>query len=107
MKQIMAEAILELGEREKVVLTLYYFEGLTLAEIGEVLGVSEDAQHGITVVLCCNCERVWNLKRNCRRSRRCRGSHPATAAHRRTRSAGAALGRSADDPLRDLEHSRL
>ena len=52
MKQIMAGAILELGEREKVVLTLCYFEGLTLAEIGEVLGVSEDAQHGITVVLC-------------------------------------------------------
>jgi RNA polymerase sigma factor for flagellar operon FliA len=28
-------------EREKIVLTLYYYEGLTLAEIGEVLGVTE------------------------------------------------------------------
>jgi RNA polymerase sigma factor for flagellar operon FliA len=28
-------------EREKVVLTLYYYEGLTLAEIGEILGVTE------------------------------------------------------------------
>ena len=28
-------------EREKIVVTLYYFEGLTLAEIGEILGVTE------------------------------------------------------------------
>jgi RNA polymerase sigma factor for flagellar operon FliA len=37
----LAAAINGLTEREKVVLTLYYFEGLTLAEIGEVLGVTE------------------------------------------------------------------
>ncbi|HYY45406.1 MAG TPA: sigma-70 family RNA polymerase sigma factor, partial [Actinomycetota bacterium] len=30
-----------LPEREKIVVTLYYYEGLTLAEIGEVLGVTE------------------------------------------------------------------
>ncbi|MDQ1375137.1 MAG: polymerase sigma factor FliA [Actinomycetota bacterium] len=41
MKQILASAINRLGDREKVVLTLYYSEGLTLAEIGEVLGVTE------------------------------------------------------------------
>ncbi|HMC52000.1 MAG TPA: RNA polymerase sigma factor WhiG [Acidimicrobiales bacterium] len=41
MKQILALAINRLGEREKIVLTLYYYEGLTLAEIGEVLGVTE------------------------------------------------------------------
>ncbi len=41
MKQILATAINRLGEREKVVLTLYYYEGLTLAEIGKVLGVTE------------------------------------------------------------------
>ena len=34
-------AINSLTEREKIVLTLYYFEGLTLAEIGDVLGVTE------------------------------------------------------------------
>ena len=28
-------------EREKVVVSLYYFEGLTLADIGRVLGVTE------------------------------------------------------------------
>jgi RNA polymerase sigma factor for flagellar operon FliA len=31
----------DLSEREKVVLTLYYFEGMTLSEIGEILGVTE------------------------------------------------------------------
>jgi RNA polymerase sigma factor for flagellar operon FliA len=41
MKQILATAINRLGDREKIVLTLYYYEGLTLAEIGEVLGVTE------------------------------------------------------------------
>ena len=41
MKQILAAAINRLGDREKMVLTLYYYEGLTLAEIGKVLGVTE------------------------------------------------------------------
>ena len=34
----LAEAIERMPEREKIVLTLYYYENLTLAEIGEVLG---------------------------------------------------------------------
>lgn len=37
----LGEAIRNLPEREKTVLGLYYFESLTLAQIGEVLGVSE------------------------------------------------------------------
>lgn len=37
----LAEAIENMPEREKVVLTLYYFENLTLAQIGSVLGVTE------------------------------------------------------------------
>ncbi|HEX9992205.1 MAG TPA: RNA polymerase sigma factor WhiG [Acidimicrobiales bacterium] len=41
MRQILAAAINRMPEREKIVLTLYYYEGLTLAEIGEVLGVTE------------------------------------------------------------------
>jgi RNA polymerase sigma factor FliA len=41
MRQILAQAINDMPEREKIVLTLYYYEGLTLAEIGEVLGVTE------------------------------------------------------------------
>ena len=40
-KETLATAINRLGDREKIVLTLYYYEGLTLAEIGEVLGVTE------------------------------------------------------------------
>jgi len=31
----------QLGERDQVIIALYYFEGLTLAEIGRVLGVTE------------------------------------------------------------------
>lgn len=40
-RAMLAAAINELTEREKIVLTLYYFEGLTLSEIGEILGVTE------------------------------------------------------------------
>jgi len=37
----LAKAISRLSERDRVVVTLYYFENLTLAEIGKVLGVTE------------------------------------------------------------------
>lgn len=40
-KDILADAIERLPERERVVVTLYYYEGLTLKEIGSVLGVTE------------------------------------------------------------------
>jgi RNA polymerase sigma factor for flagellar operon FliA len=40
-KFLLAKAINQLPEREKIVVTLYYYEGLTLAEIGQVLGVTE------------------------------------------------------------------
>jgi RNA polymerase sigma factor for flagellar operon FliA len=40
-KQILAQALNRLPEREKIVLTLYYYEGLTLGEIGGILGVTE------------------------------------------------------------------
>ncbi len=41
MRALLSAAINGLAEREKLVVILYYFEGLTLAEIGEVLGVTE------------------------------------------------------------------
>ncbi len=40
-KDIMGKAIERLPERERMVIVLYYYEGLTLREIGEVLGVTE------------------------------------------------------------------
>ncbi|MDP9397757.1 MAG: RNA polymerase sigma factor WhiG [Actinomycetota bacterium] len=40
-KYLLARSINTLPEREKIVVTLYYYEGLTLAEIGQVLGVTE------------------------------------------------------------------
>ncbi len=41
MRQVLADAINRMPDRERLVLTLYYYEGLTLAEIGNVLGVTE------------------------------------------------------------------
>ena len=41
MRGQLTDAIDRMPEREKVVLTLYYFENLTLAQIGKVLQVTE------------------------------------------------------------------
>ena len=41
MREILVDAVNRLPEREKKVVTFYYFAGLTLAEIGQVLGVTE------------------------------------------------------------------
>jgi len=41
LKDRIADAIAQLPEREKLVIALYYYESLTLREIGEVLGVTE------------------------------------------------------------------
>jgi RNA polymerase sigma factor for flagellar operon FliA len=41
LRERIADAIAALPEREKLVVALYYYENLTLREIGEVLGVTE------------------------------------------------------------------
>ena len=41
MRELLRQTITRLTEREQTVLSLYYFEGLTLAQIGDVLGVTE------------------------------------------------------------------
>jgi RNA polymerase sigma factor for flagellar operon FliA len=41
LREALGDAISRLPEREKLVVTLYYYEELTLREIGEVLGVTE------------------------------------------------------------------
>lgn len=41
LKNILADAIDKLSEKEKKVITLYYFEDLTLKEISRIMGVSE------------------------------------------------------------------
>lgn len=40
-RQVLASEVAHLPEREKTVLALYYYEGMTLLEIGRVLDVSE------------------------------------------------------------------
>lgn len=41
MKQFLVKAIASLPERERTAITLYYYEGLSLAEISQVVGVSQ------------------------------------------------------------------
>ncbi len=41
MEEMVRAAVNELAEKEKLVLILYYFEELTMREIGEVMGISE------------------------------------------------------------------
>ena len=41
LREALGDAISRLPEREKLVVTLYYYEELTLREIGEVLSVTE------------------------------------------------------------------
>lgn len=41
LRRILASGVDKLPERERLVIGLYYFEGLTFKEIGKVLGVSE------------------------------------------------------------------
>ena len=40
-KQQLVEALQELPERERQMLSLYYYEGMTLKEIGKIMGVTE------------------------------------------------------------------
>jgi RNA polymerase sigma factor FliA len=40
-RDLLRQAIQRLTEREQTVLGLYYFEGMTLAQVGDVLGVTE------------------------------------------------------------------
>jgi RNA polymerase sigma factor for flagellar operon FliA len=41
MRQLLAQAISELPEKEQRVLALYYFEELTMKEVGSALGIGE------------------------------------------------------------------
>ena len=53
MKQILARIIAELPEKEQQVLALYYFEELTMKEVGAVLGIGESRVsqiHSLAVV---------------------------------------------------------
>ena len=40
-KSLLLEAMKDMSDREKLVITLYYYENMTLADIGQVLGVTE------------------------------------------------------------------
>ncbi len=40
-RKLLSDAVDKLPDRERMVLSLYYFEGLNLSQIGEILGVTE------------------------------------------------------------------
>jgi len=40
-RRLLRAAVLDLPEREVLVISLYYYEGMTLREIGQILGVTE------------------------------------------------------------------
>jgi RNA polymerase sigma factor FliA len=53
MKQLLARAIADLPEKERQVLALYYFEELTMKEVGSVMGIGESRVsqiHSLAVV---------------------------------------------------------
>lgn len=41
LKEILADALKKLPEREMIIITLYYYDNLTLKEIGEILDITE------------------------------------------------------------------
>ncbi len=41
LKQILADIISKLSEKERIVITLYYYEELSMKEIGEIIGLTE------------------------------------------------------------------
>lgn len=47
LRDVLAQALAQLQERDRLVLSLYYYEELTLREIGQVLGISESRVHQI------------------------------------------------------------
>jgi len=65
LKQILATAIDRLPEREKTVVALYYYEGLTLKEIGVILGVTESRVSQL------HTKAVLRLRARLRSSREC------------------------------------
>ena len=77
-KEALAEAISSLPEREKLVVTLYYYEELTLREIGEVLGVTESRVSQL------HTKAILRLKAASRRRDRRRPCRVASASGRRS-----------------------
>jgi hypothetical protein len=63
MKDRVADAIARLPEREKLVVALYYYENLTLREIGEVLGVTESRVSQLHTKAVCASGRVDGRRR--------------------------------------------
>jgi len=93
-REMVAEAIESLPEAERTVVSLYYYEGLTLKEIGRVLGVTESRAcqiHGKAMV------RLRGALRPVGEGRAEEAAQPGAGglAYGRRRAAGSGSGRAA------------
>ncbi|MGH9417657.1 MAG: sigma-70 family RNA polymerase sigma factor [Terriglobales bacterium] len=86
-RTLLAQLISELGEREQQVLSLYYFEELTMKEVGAVLGIGESRISQIHAGLL---ERLRGKLRTQLTPRTATPLGAAAAAPRRTGATGAA-----------------
>ena len=69
LKDRIADSIARLPEREKLVIALYYYENLTLREIGEVLGVTESRVSQRIPRPSCGCVRACRARPSSRSER--------------------------------------
>ena len=69
-RRLLATAIVGLADRERTVLTLYYYEGLKLSEIGDVLGVTESRACQIHTKAVTQLRYKWRPDRLSRRRRK-------------------------------------
>ena len=93
-KEALVAAVAAMPERERTVLMMYYYDGLTLTEIGQVLGVTES--------------RVCQIHTKALRQLRSKLADRSEPAHRagsrpETRQGGSQAG----DPGRDADRGRL
>ena len=92
MRNVLVRAIDHLPENERLVLSLYYYEELTMEEIGQLLGVKQariSQLHGQAVV------RLRKALKRSNRAGRERGINPAPLARAGSHSPGISLLRSA------------
>ena len=54
LQEIMVQAIEALPDKEKLLISLYYYEELTMKEIGQIMGYTESRISQLTFPILCN-----------------------------------------------------
>jgi RNA polymerase sigma factor for flagellar operon FliA len=88
MKSLVANALEDLDEKERQVVTLYYLEELTMKEVGEILGVGESRVsqiHSVALVrLRARLEEILNTRRRTTAMRHARTSSQEAQAWKKS-----------------------